>query len=67
MSFIDIECGAAFATVDSLVLRLCRAVDSLCLFIKLWLLDSNEVNLAAVIKRYRGEAVVCGSIPVEYT
>jgi hypothetical protein len=64
---MDIEYSAAFAAVDSPVLRLCRAVDGLCLFIKPWLLDSNEVNLAALVKRYRGEAVTCCSIPIEYT
>ena len=64
---MDVKYGAAFAAVDAPVLRLCRAVDGLCLFIKPWLLNSNKVDLAAVIKRYRGEAVACCSVPIEYT
>jgi hypothetical protein len=64
---MDIEDSTAFAAVDSLVFCLCRAVDRLCLFIKPWFLDSNKVNLAAIIKCYRGEAVTCCSVPVEYT
>jgi hypothetical protein len=67
MSFVDVECSAAFAAIDSLVLRLCRAVDSLYLFIKPRLLDGNNVNLAAIVKRYRGEAIACYSVLVEYT